>query len=103
MKSVRISVMLIVVVILLLSASQGAVPVDNEAVFIGRGGYRLGVVLSDLDEDRADESGVKEGAYVLEVIGGSEAERGRPCISWNSIIFRGMCANWRISSKRQLF
>jgi len=67
--------MLIVVVTLLLSTGQGAVPVDNEAVFMGRGGYRLGVVVSDLDEDKANESGVKEGAYVLEVIEGSEAER----------------------------
>lgn len=75
MKSVRVSAMLIVVVTLLLSTGRGAVPVDNEAVFMGRGGYRLGVVVSDLDEDKANESDIKEGAYVLEVIEDSEAER----------------------------
>ena len=100
MQSVRIFILLIVVLTLLLSAGQGAVPEEEETVIIGRGGYRLGVVVSDLDDDKSAASGIKEGAYVLEVIGGSEAERGRPCRSWNSIIFRGMCANWRISSKR---
>ena len=63
---------------LILSAGQGGVPEEEETVVIGGKGYRLGVAVSDLDEDKATELGIKEGAYVLEVIEGSEAECGRP-------------------------
>jgi hypothetical protein len=78
MQSVRLFIMLIVLLPLILSAGQGAVPDEEETVVIGGGVYRLGVAVSDLDEDKTTELGIKEGAYVLEVIEGSEAECGRP-------------------------
>lgn len=54
-----------------------AVGTDEEKmVFVTAGDhFRLGVVVSDLEDEKKSELGVSEGAYILEVLEDSEAER----------------------------
>ena len=58
------------------SASQAYTPVDEKMIFVTAGDhFQLGVIISDLDEDQRKETGVKEGAYIIEVVEDTEAEK----------------------------
>ena len=58
------------------SASLASTPVDEKMIFVTASDhFQLGVIVSDLNKDQQKKTGVETGAYVVDVIEGTEAEK----------------------------
>ena len=72
----RIFLIYIMMAAFVFSACQAAAPVDGKTIFIKtRDHLQLGVLISDLDEEKTKETGAKEGAYIVKVLEDTEAEK----------------------------
>ena len=57
------------------SACHASAPVDEKMIFVTASDhFQLGVIVSDLNKEQQEETGVETGAYIVDVIEGTEAE-----------------------------
>ena len=64
------------ILVFVFSACQAADPADEKMIFVTAGDhFQLGVVISDLDKEKKNETGAEKGAYIVDVIEDTEAEK----------------------------
>ena len=71
----RILFLFTITLIFIFSACQASEPEKEKMIFVTAGDhFQLGVIVSDLSEKQQKDTGVEEGAYIIDVIEDTEAE-----------------------------